>query len=231
MISNPPHIIDGMVQGNNLLVFPQDPSSKNSIQINRSNNASGGLEFTWSTWLFINDSSINVNTGNYKHIFSKGNETLGNDGMIIPDNAPGLYIDKTSNNIVVVMNTYIDNSIPNTSINELITIEDIPLNKWFNVMIICKNKNVDVLINGLVSKSVELNTIPKQNYGNVYVGFNGGFDGNLSDLWYYDYCLGTYEIQTIMNNGPNTKASSVSKTGDKTSNYLSLRWYFGDGYY
>ena len=44
--------------------------------------------------------------------------------------------------------------------------------------------------------------VPKQNYGDVFVGLNGGFDGNVSNLWYYDYALGTAEIQRIVNSGP-----------------------------
>ena len=228
-----PQIINGMVDGKQLLIFPQDPSSTNSVLINRSNNASSGIEFTWSVWLYIDN--INYNAGSYKHIFSKGNDTLTSDpnkqGMIFPDNAPGLYLDKNTNNLVVVMNTFLGDSPTLDNVVEEIVVEDIPVNKWFNVMIIVENKNVDVFINGMVSKSVEIQTIPKQNYGNIYVGFNGGFDGNLSNLWYYDYCLGTYEIQNMMLTGPNLSLSSNSTLNKTNADYLSLRWYFGDGYY
>ena len=70
-----------------------------------------------------------------------------------------------------------------------------------------------------------LHGVPKQNYGNVYVGMNGGFSGNISNLWYYDYALGIAEIQRIVQKGPNTKLLS-SSFSSKNPNYLSLRWYF-----
>jgi hypothetical protein len=129
------------------------------------------------------------------------------------------------------MNTFLGDSPTLDNVVEEIVVEDIPVNKWFNVMIIVENKNVDVFVNGMVAKSVEIQTIPKQNYGNIYVGFNGGFDGNLSNLWYYDYCLGTYEIQNMMLTGPNLSLSSNSTLNKTNADYLSLRWYFGDGYY
>jgi spermidine/putrescine transport system permease protein len=34
---------------------------------------------------------------------------------------------------------------------------------------------------------------------------NGGFNGYISNLWYYNYALGTAAIQRIAANGPNTK--------------------------
>ena len=39
--------------------------------------------------------------------------------------------------------------------------------------------------------------------GDVYVGMNGGFAGNISNLWYYDHALGTSMIEKIASDGPN----------------------------
>jgi hypothetical protein len=75
--------------------------------------------------------------------------------------------------------------------------------------------------------------VPKQNYGDVYVGMNGGFDGYISNLWYYNYSLGTAAIQKIANNGPNTKMIGGNGMLDRMFNYLSIRWFFygaNDGY-
>ena len=49
-----PHLIDGMVDAKQLIVFPQDPSSNGAVTIYRSVNSSGGIEFSWSVWIFIN---------------------------------------------------------------------------------------------------------------------------------------------------------------------------------
>jgi hypothetical protein len=55
---------------------------------------------------------------------------------------------------------------------------------------------------------------------------NGGFDGNISNLWYYNYALGTTEIQNIARGGPNTKTITSGGMNLKNPNYLSLRWFF-----
>lgn len=214
-----PHLIDGMVDGKQLLVFPQDPSSSGSKTILRSNNTRDGIEFSWSTWLFIDD--LTYLSNQYKHVFSKGNDSVGANGMITPNNAPGLYINPNTNAITVVMNTF-------NEINEEIVIPDIPLNKWFNVIIVCDNNILNVYVNGLIAHSRKLNSVPKQNYGDVFVGMNGGFSGYLSNLWYYSYALGTREIQNIASWGPNTKVSSVSMNSVKSTDYISLRWYLAN---
>jgi Concanavalin A-like lectin/glucanases superfamily len=107
-------------------------------------------------------------------------------------------------------------------------IPDIPLNKWLNVIIRCQNNTLDVYINGTITRSLQLSSVPKQNYGDVYVGMNGGFDGYISNLWYYNYALGVAAIQGIVTWGPNTKMIGNNGMNLKDSNYLSLRWFFND---
>lgn len=219
-----PHLIDGMVDATQMIVYPQDPSNNGAVTIYRSVNATDGVEFTWSTWIFINN--LETNAGIYKHVFSKGNNNLNQNGLIQPNNAPGLYIAPNTNALVVLMNTF-------NVINEEIVIPDIPINKWVNVIIRCQNTTLDVYINGTISRSVNLMGVPKQNYGDVYVAMNGGFNGYISNLWYYSYALGTAAIQSIVNSGPNTKMIGSSGLSDKMFNYLSLRWFFygaGDSY-
>jgi hypothetical protein len=63
---------------------------------------------------------------------------------------------------------------------------------------------------------------------------NGGFNGYLSNLTYYNYALGTKAISDIVTFGPNTTSSSLSLVKDSynqliNSNYLSTTWYFGLG--
>jgi len=220
-----PHIIDGMVDATQMIIFPQDPSNNGAVTIFRSVNATDGIEFTWSNWIFINN--LQTNAGIYKHIFSKGNSDLNENGMIHPNNAPGLYIAPNTNALVVVMNTF-------NVINEEIVIPDIPLNKWVNIIIRCENTTLDVYINGTIARSINLVGVPKQNYGDVYVAMNGGFDGYISNLWYYNYALGTYDIQRIVNKGPSTKMISGSSLMENVyNNYLSIRWFLngaGDGF-
>jgi hypothetical protein len=215
--SKSPHLINGMVNAQNAIIFNQDPSFNNAVTITRSVNQNDGIEFTWSVWIFINN--LQYLQGQYKHIFYKGNSNLAENGLNFPNNAPGLYLAPDTNNLVIIMNTF-------DVINEEITIPDIPLNKWLNIIVRCQNRTLDVYINGTITRSLELSSVPKQNYGDVYVAMNGGFDGYISNLWYYNYALGTRAIQDIVNRGPNTKMSDSSQVSMKDPNYLSLRWFF-----
>jgi hypothetical protein len=139
-----PHLMDGMVDATQMIIYPQDPSSNGAVTIYRSINASQGLEFTWSVWIFINNVQNNENV--YKHIFSKGNSKISDNGLIEPNNAPGLYIAPNTNALVVKMNTF-------NVINEEVVIPDIPINKWVNVIIRCENTRLDVYINGTIITS------------------------------------------------------------------------------
>jgi hypothetical protein len=212
--------ISGTVDAKTMITFTQDPSIKGSKTAYRSQNASDGIEFTWSVWIFIDPSATSqANNDQYKHIFHKGNSSIADTGLNFPNNAPGLYIAPNTNAIVVIMNTY-------DSINEELVIPGMPMNKWVSVIIRCTNTKLDVYINGIIAKSEMLHGIPKQNYGDVYVAMNGGFNGNISDLWYYDHALGIYAIQEIANSGPNTKFIGSSAMNITKSDYLASSWYF-----
>jgi len=229
--SRSPKLLDGMIDAKVMRIIPQDPKLANAVNVSRSTNEREGIEFTWSCWIYIND--INTNPNSYKCVFYKGNDFVGasgvgNTGLNFPNNAPGLYIAPNTNNLVVVMNTFND-------INTKVTINDIPIRKWFNVIIRCQNTLLDVYINGGIAKSLRLQGVPKQNYGDVYIAPNGGFDGYISNLWYYNSALTPTAINAMISNGPNT--NMVGADGDamnlKNPDYLSLRWYFsgiGDGY-
>jgi len=218
-----PKLIDGTVDAKQLIVFPQDPSIEGAKTISRSINATDGIEFTWSVW--INIDNLTYNSGKYKCVFYKGNDyaTNPNDteavGLNFPNNAPGVYIAPNTNNLIIMMNTF-------NVINEEIVINDIPLNKWFNVIIRCQNNTLDIYINGTITKSHTLHGVPKQNYGDIYVAPLGGFDGYISNLWYYNYALGTSEISRLVSKGPNTKMTGSKSFDIKNPNYLSLRWFF-----
>jgi hypothetical protein len=212
------NLINGMVDATQSIVFLQDPSYSNAVTIQRSNNATDGIEFTWSVWIYINN--LLYLEDKYKHIFYKGNNDLKDNGLNFPNNAPGLYLAPNSNTLVVMMNTF-------DQINEEIQIPDIPLNKWVNVIMRCSNKTFDVFINGVITRSITFIGVPKQNYGDVYVAMNGGFDGYISNLQYYNHALGTSAIQRIITKGPNTSMiGSNDGMNMKNSNYLSLRWFF-----
>lgn len=220
-----PILINGMIDAKQMLRIPQDPSVNGAIPIMRSQGSENGLVFTWSVWINIEDLQYRQNE--YKHIFHKGNDDINVTkvpiGMNQPNNAPGLYIAPGSNDLVVVMNTF-------ENINEEVVVKDIPLNKWINVIIrVDEQHKLDVYINGRLVRRHILNSVPRQNYGDVYVSMNGGFSGYTSCLRYFGSAIGQNQIQTIVDKGPCLNQIGSDMTDSKPG-YLSLRWFFaGNG--
>lgn len=214
--SSNPTLISGMIDATQTQVIPQNPSIPHAVPVLRSVNQEDGIEFTWSVWMFIK----NLNPENrYKHVFHKGNDKIdATMGLNFPNNAPGLYITPHTNNLVVMMNTF-------DKIKEEIVVEDIPLNKWINVIIRVENNKLDVYINGVIVKRHILESVPKQNYGDVYASLNGGYNGYTSSLRYWNHALSIRDIQKVVDQGPNLSMSEAVMTESKPR-YFSLRWFF-----
>jgi len=211
-----PHLTRGMKDAKKLLVIPQNPKVAHSIPVMRSSNQRGGLEFTWTVWIYVDDWVYKE--GQRRHIFHKGSKGMNPDGtaMAFPNNGPGLYMHPTRNSLIIVMNTF-------KNIVEEVEVNDIPTHKWLNVGIRQKARVMDVFINGDVVLRHVFNSVPKQNYGDVFVNMNGGFSGKLSDLWYHDYALSGTQIMQIVRDGPDM---STMERKWAVPPYFSLQWYF-----
>ena len=224
--SEDPVLFRGMKDAKTMSRISTNPNSPNSIPILRSRNRTDGLEFTWSVWIFIDDPIYKQDQ--YKHVFSRGNDAHDNDGIMKPNNSPGLYltpITDNQQNLLIRMNTF-------EQMNEDVLVEDIPINKWVSIIVRCDQHQLDIYINGVLTKRHILQGVPKQNYDDVWVTLNGGFDGYVSELRYFARAIGLGRIQSIVDSGPNLRmeGSDITKA---LPQYLSTRWYFSgahDGY-
>jgi len=226
-----PYLVNGMIDGSSGgVTITQDPKISESVLIRRSNNESGGIEFTWSTWILINELPSNNDIMNkFQHVFHKGTneftQTGENAGIAKISNGPGLYIKQITPpggnearyaSLRVVIST--------TGTNDYIDVDHIPIKQWVNVIIRMQNTTMDVYINGTVSGRLNLTNVPLQNYYDVNVCKNNGFSGQLSNLRYYSYALNIFEISKIVANGPNTKSANT-RPAMTNFNYLSTSWY------
>jgi len=218
--SENPILIDGTVEAKHMKIISQNPSSKNGVPIMRSVNERDGLDFTWSVWVFLDGYTYKQNE--YKHIFHKGNDNITQLGLNKHINAPGLYLTPDTNDLLVIMNTF-------DKINEEVIVKDVPINKWVNILVRVSNqKQLDVYINGVLTKRHILESVVRQNYEDVYVNMNGGFDGYLSSLRYFNSALGTTSIKKIVSNGPNLNRIESKNYTQSKPKYLSTRWYFNN---
>jgi hypothetical protein len=207
-------------------VIPQDPNQKGAITIYPSVNAPSGLEFSYSCFLFLNKSTFQGDNDGLRHVFHKGSPVYK------PLMCPGVFVKNNENTLVVYMNeagawdTHCE--IPN-----------IPVGKFFHLAIVVRNMNVDVYINGNVTYRITLNSVPKQNFGEIYVfkteSFSdaasspdspfrvvGSATGLISKLLYTGYALNYEQIDQMLREGPSTDLVSASQN---LPPYLTDDWW------
>jgi hypothetical protein len=225
--SSSPYLVNGMIDGTSGTVITQDPKQSGSVLIRRSNNESSGIEFTWSTWIRIDELPESDVDNKYRHVFHKGtNDFDETTGIAKISNGPGLYIAQiapTGNDTASYATLRVVMSTTTSGSNEFVEVDDIPLKQWVNVIIRLQNTTLDVYINGTVAGRLNLTKVPLQNYYDVNVCKNGGFLGKLSNLRYYDHALNIFQISKIVAAGPNM--STVAKKEMTNYNYLSTSWY------
>lgn len=235
-------LIPNTVSATTMRRIPQNPSTSGAITLPRSDNELNGLEFSYATWLYIDPSTFSTDPSTpsnaLKHVFHKGT-----NGMF-PLMAPGVFVSATSNKLVIYMNSF-------DKWNNIITVNNMPVQKWIHLVIVAKGKSVDVYVNGNIIAHKILQTYPKQNYGDVYffntqskrLGPNtnvpqtdpmyptineshplvlGTFTGNLSRARYYSYAMTFAEIRTLLSEGPSTKVDSASQD---VPPYMANSWW------
>jgi hypothetical protein len=229
-----PYLVKGLLRGSVPVTIRQDPADTKSPVVYRSNNQNGGVEFTWCVWLLVN--SLDTTSYKHSHIFNKGNDMYDEGsssatmGVATVNNSPGLYLNvdngnTPTNELIFYMDT-ISSADGNAAQQKKLVVDNIPLNKWFHVAFRLKDYNLDCYINGMLSSSVSFgNDVPKQNYDDVHVGKNSGFNGSLSNLRYYDYALSAFDLNTLVNYGPNLTPSSLDAKTNSIYDYLGLGWY------
>jgi hypothetical protein len=197
-----------------ILQNPREPRAK-TIPV--SDNERTGIEFSYSFYLYVNPSTFTGEDVLF-NVFHKGYATP------FPLMGPAVFIRGSSNTMRVVMNTYKN---PYTYLD----IENIPVRKWFHVVVLCRKNSLEVYINGNLRKKLAFeDTLPYQNFQNLilfsplkvnlfksqYITLKedmrvqGAFRGNLSNLFYFPYALSFTEIQALMTKGVSSKTRKQS---------------------
>lgn len=201
------------------------------------NDGQYGNEFTYTTWLYINGtnfqekqtsttsgSSCGNSEGKYRCIFVKGSGdySVNSSGSHYPLlQAPGLWIYPYDNKLAINMNTY-------SSTKETCDIGNIPVGKWFHLVIMLIGNSLDIYINGQLKKRCTLQGVPKLNYGDLYLTPWGGFDGYISKFYYYNRALQQFEIERAFNEGPSNELPK-GQVQDKPP-YLAQDYWMTTGF-
>ena len=162
--SKNPKLVDGMKRADEEMTVYANPRRDQAKPILRSDDERYGSEFTWSVWIYLSEWKGDQQM---KHVFHKGAATMDNSekgkGISKYTQTPGLYLKNGTNGpqIVVKMDTFKQpGSYPES---EDVVVDDIPLNKWINVIIRVEGNILDVYINGGVAVRHMLNDYFERN--------------------------------------------------------------------
>jgi hypothetical protein len=157
-----------------------------------------GRVYSWTGWLLVKD--FTQGYGTKRKIFSKGD-------------APGLYLDTTSNALSLAVKTY--------GTTETILVPNIPAMKWIHVGIVVDQQSVDLYINGTLRQHHTLTQLPDLTDDPVTTG--PGWDGYIGQLVYTRRALSYGEISALASQPPPTlPEETVGKNG-----YFDITWYIG----
>jgi hypothetical protein len=173
----------------------------------RSYDKADGIEFSYVCWFRVDDYTYRY--GKRKPIFIKGTSDM--KAM-----CPGVFIDSNTNTLLIYIDTF--------GSQETITIPNMTAKKWMHLGIVVKQESVDVYINGLLKLHHTLMQLPKQNNSQVIAGIDGGFDGKLSGLKYYNYALNPSDIQSTLTSAPKPSADDAPPAMPP---YFDLTWWIG----
>ena len=121
-----PHVVRGMRPTNKGKKYQVNPNEKKSKPILRSINEDQGMEFTWSCWIWMEDTEYSDKTTS-KIIFTKGKGISDeNNEKIKMMSSPGLFASPTNNEIEIIMSKHFDSNMVGKSY-ESIKIDNIPM--------------------------------------------------------------------------------------------------------
>ena len=229
------YLLESTKDSKNALVISQNKEQVVNKIIKKSFNKPGGMEFTYSFWIVINNMDL-VNKGKWKHVFHKGERNIVANGKLDETTSimsPGVFVHPNNNAIRIYMN--VSSNPPN--LLEYLDITNIPLKKWVNITFtfteqkdtINPNNNdklhncLDVYINGLLKTRKEFSILPTLNEGDVWINNFGGYDGFISKLKYYDSAIGVEEIHSLLKDCPSDKSCGLDADCPP---YLSNKWWF-----
>lgn len=224
------------------MTIPQKPNSDSPLIYNSTNEPTG-MEFSYSMWLFIDPKTFeahrsqqcgkgtNVTATAMKHIFHKGSKSC------FPLMGPAIFVKGNTNTLRIYMNT-------STAWDNHVEVPNIPVGKWFHLVITMKGKFMDVYINGNIAVREEFETVPKLNFGDVFVltpitfpqnantplilgdfKIDGAAVGMVSRIKYFSFASNYAQIDTLYREGPSKTIVASKNVFAQTTPYMQDDWW------
>ena len=222
-------------------IIPQSPQSGAPL-IYPSSNQTGGRVFSYSCFLNIaadtfttstaascsaGASSNGVSSTVLKHVFSKGT------AKSFPLMAPGVFCRADKNTLRIYMNTA-------DTWNNYLEVDNIPIAKWFHMVITLDGKYLKIYINGNVASATQFRAVPQTNIGPVFIFnnrqfpdgtsivqkdfvVNGAAKGMISRLQYFAYTLNASQIDGLYREGPSSRITGSAVT--QIVPYMTETWW------
>jgi hypothetical protein len=146
-------------------------------------------DYAYSIWIYVND--WNYRYGEAKNIIQRSKVL---NGKI--EYAPRLYLDDNTNNLKVDITT-----ISNPPTTKTCEINNIPIQKWVNIIVSVYNRTVDIYIDGKLNKTCLLPNVPTYNTSDLIIGDEGGFSGFTSKLEYWSRAIGPRKAYEVYKEG------------------------------
>lgn len=86
--------------------------------------------------------------------------------------------------------------------NSCIVVENIPLQRWFHLVVVVNTSSVEVYVDGKLYKTLVLQSPVKLNSSALYSGLNDGYDGMINELRYFPYSLRYIDVYNMYTRGP-----------------------------
>ena len=169
-----------------------------SLALPASYNQPQGLTYSYACWVLVKD--FTVGYGTRRRVFSRGD-------------APGLYLDSTSNSLVVNVDTF--------GAKETILIPNIPAQKWVHFALVVDQHSVDIYINGMLRQHQTLAQLPRLKEEAVTVG--PGWSGVLARLSYWARTISADEVKRMAAE-PIPDDMERRPSGPQ---YFDITWYIG----
>lgn len=141
-------------------------------------NVNEGVSWSFVMWIYIDE--WNYLYGQRKNILQWGNNLY-------------MYFDEKNNDLTIDIMT-----IPSMNNTKMIY-KNIPLQKWFSIIVVLDNRNVDLFIDGEIVMNYLLEEVPHYVPQELTITEKGGFNGKIGYLQYLSYKMPLFGITHYQN--------------------------------